>query len=288
MKDPIDDAELEVWFGQLLARDAARAGLADGPARTLRYGAAEQQVVDLWLPRAPIPPAGLVVSIHGGYFMPQYHRGLHVPIVHELVAQGFAVANVEYRVAGQGGGVSETTADVRDALDLLDHHLPGVPTAVLGHSAGGYLAERTANHPRVELVVPLAPLTDLAVQSRLSEVDAGLLAAWTGATAGDAPALYESAHPRSAWPTACPHVVMHGRHDTTVPVEQSVAYVSDAVDAGEDVTFVELPDDGHFAFLDPREPAFATVLSLLHDWRSRLGDMTDPCTPTEKHDEGEP
>src|SRR3954447_517354 len=146
----------------LRAWDAERA-VASVPA-TVPYGDHPDQVADLWLPPEKAlpdvggPPPG--VSIHGAYFMAPYRRALHVPIVHELVRRGFAVWNVEYRRAGTGGGLRETTDDVWAAVDALPPTAGQV--AVFGHSAGGYLAETLAAHPRVDLVVPLAGVLDLA------------------------------------------------------------------------------------------------------------------------------
>lgn len=276
MIDPYDDEALDLWFEALLAWDESRTGLPNLPAKTLRYGVTDSQVLDLWLPSPPDTASNLVVSIHGGYFIPDYSREIHRPLVRELVANGFAVANVEYRVAGQGGGVTESTDDVLAALDAIGTALPDLRTAIVGHSAGGYLCERVANHPRVTLAVPLSPLTDLVAQAALSSEDADLLAAWVGCSIAAAPELYRTAHPRSAWPTGSPHVLMHGRHDRTVPIAHSENYTRDARKAGEDIRLVEMPDDGHYAVLDPREPAFAALLTILLEWRQHNSFGTEP------------
>ena len=135
-----------------------------------------------------MPP--LVVSIHGGYFMAPYRRDLHVPIVHELVRRGFAVWNVEHRRSGTGGGLRETTDDVWAAVDALPPTAGQV--AVFGHSAGGYLAETLATHPRVDLVVPLAGAMDLAGVVRAGW-DGGAVAEWLGAGPDEDPARYAAA-----------------------------------------------------------------------------------------------
>ena len=119
----------------------------------------------------------VVVSLHGGYFRAAFGRDLHDPIGRELARRGFAVWNVGYRRTGTGGGLRETTGDAWAAVDAA----PGTgPVAVFGHSAGGYLAEWVAAHPRVELAVPLAGVLDPAGVVRAGW-DRGGVSDWLGA-----------------------------------------------------------------------------------------------------------
>ena len=259
---------LASWLMDLRAWDAERA-VASVPA-TVRYGDHPDQVADLCLPPEDalpddgVPP--LVVSIHGGYFMAPYRRDLHVPIVHELNARGFAVWNVEYRRAGTGGGLHETRADVWAAVDALPPTAGQV--AVFGHSAGGYLAETLATHPRVDLVVPLAGVLDLAGVVRAGW-DGGAVTEWLGAGPDDDPALYAAADLLPRLPTGTPRVLIHGTADSRVGIEQSRAFARAAADAGDPTDLIELEGEGHYAFLDPRQPAFETLGSVLERWRRR-------------------
>ncbi len=76
--------------------------------------------------------------IHGGFWKAQYDLTLGEPLAADLVAQGWAALNVEYRRVGNGGGVPATLDDVRAAIDLVAGDYGTVVT--LGHSAGGHLA----------------------------------------------------------------------------------------------------------------------------------------------------
>jgi acetyl esterase/lipase len=206
-----------------------------------------------------------VVSLHGGYFRSRYRRDLHDPIARELARRGFAVWNVEYRRTGTGGGLRETTDDVWAAVDALP--LPAERVAVFGHSAGGYLAEWLAAHPLVDLVVPLAAVTDPAAVVRAGW-DNGGIADWLGAGPDEDPARYAAADLRRRLPTGAARVLIHGTADGTVGVQQSRDFAATATAAGDSTTLVELDGEGHFGFLDPREPAFEALCAVLERWRS--------------------
>lgn len=263
MIDPADDAALGAWFADLLAWDAGEQEPAAAP-RTVAYGDGPEQVADLWLPEGVADPA-VVVSIHGGYFMEPYRRDLHVPITRELVRRGFGVWNIEYRRTGSGG-FAETTADVWAAVDALVPHLGNRRLAVFGHSAGGYLTEWLAPHPAVELVIPLAAATDLAGVVRAGW-DGGAVSQWLGAGPDEDPELYAATSLVDRLPASATHVLIHGTADRVVGIEQSRAFADEVTAAGDPCTLLELADEGHYAFVDPREAAFRTVCAELERWR---------------------
>ncbi len=263
MRDPQGPA-LRAWLDELHGWDASRGG--PGPV-TVAYGEFPDQVVDLWAPEGVAEPP-VVVSLHGGYFRAAFGRDLHDPVARELARRGFAVVNAEYRRTGTGGGLAETTADVQAAVDAA----PGsAPVAVFGHSAGGFLAAWLAAHPRVELCVPLAGVLDPAGVVRAGW-DGGAIAEWLGAGPGaepdQDPERFAAADPRRRLPTGAAHVLVHGTADAVVGVEQSRAYAAAVDAAGDPVELVVLDGEGHFAFLDPRQPAFTVLADVLERWRA--------------------
>lgn len=262
MRDP-DGPALTSWLDRLRRRHAGRSGPRP---TTVAYGDHPDQVADLWLPDGVDDPP-VVISLHGGYFRAAFRRDLHDPICRELARRGFAVWNVEYRRTGTGGGLEQTTADVLAAVDAVPG---GGPLAAFGHSAGGFLAEWLAAHPRVELTVPLAGALDPAGVVRAGW-DRGGVSDWLGATPDEDPALYAAADPRSRLPAGATHVLIHGTADETVGVEQSRAFAAAARAAGDPVELVQLEGEGHVAFLDPGEPAFEALYRALDTWRSGPG-----------------
>ena len=131
--------------------------------------------------------------------------------------------------AGTGGGLQETRDDVWAAVDALPPTAGQV--AVFGHSAGGYLAETLATHPRVDLVVPLAGAMDLAGVVRAGW-DGGAVTEWLGAGPDEDPATYAAADLLPRLPTGTARVLIHGTADSTVGVEQSRAFARAAADGG--------------------------------------------------------
>ena len=244
--------------------------------RSVRYGEHPDQVVDLSFPTTPERPA-LVVLLHGGFWRVAYDR-LHVRVVADaLTAEGYAVASVEYRRVGGGGGWPATFADVGRAVDTLEESLADRvdldAVAYVGHSAGGHLALWAAlrdrlpagapGHadapPRVRGVVALAPAADLAAVDRLG-LSRGAAAELLGGHAAEVPDRYAAADPAVLGAPAATTVVVHGELDDTVPVGVSRGYC-----ARTGVRLVEVPATGHFELIDPASAAWPVVAGALRD-----------------------
>ncbi|MEY4982669.1 MAG: hypothetical protein RIR62_935 [Pseudomonadota bacterium] len=130
-------------------------------ARTgLAYGTDPRQGLDLFLPDGM--PKGLLVFVHGGYWM-AFGREDWSHLAAGAVARGWACAIPSYRLA-PAARLRDMTADVAAAVVHAAGQVAG-PVVVAGHSAGGHLAARMgcADLPlrRVARVVPVSPLSDL-------------------------------------------------------------------------------------------------------------------------------
>jgi acetyl esterase/lipase len=216
--------------------------IGPGPHR-VSYGPHREQVADLWLPRSESTPQ-VVVLIHGGCWQKRYRRDLQNDVAADLVEHGYAVWNIEYRRLGASGGWPECHEDVVlsiRSLENLKEQIDPTPVAIVGHSAGGYLALLAALDVETRGVVAQAPVADLR------------LAACLQSCTGGVEALLEQGAPSPIeQPPNIRHVVIHGDADRDVPVDIGRAY-SQAVPAAE---FVELPGCGHYEHLDPASDAW--------------------------------
>ncbi|MEZ0448664.1 alpha/beta hydrolase family protein [Cellulomonas sp. ICMP 17802] len=241
---------------------------------TVRYGALPDQVADVTLP-ATTGPAPLVVLLHGGFWRVAYDRA-HVQVVADaLDREGYAVANVEYRRVGGGGGWPTTFEDVARAIDTLEEVLAGRvdlgSVAYLGHSAGGHLAlwaalrdrlpagapGRADRPPRVRGVVALAPVADLVAVDRLG-LSRGAVAELLGGGPSEVPERFAATDPAALGAPAARTLVVHGRLDDTVPVSVSRGYRDRT-----GVELVEVPGTGHFELIDPASAAWPVVVGAI-------------------------
>ncbi|WP_027036647.1 alpha/beta hydrolase [Mesorhizobium ciceri] len=139
---------------------------AEGRARLdIAYGEGPRNRLDLFLPRAA--PKGLVVIIHGGYWL-ETDKSLWSHLANGAVGSGFAVAMPSYTLCPNiriAGIVSEIGAAIGEAAAMV-----GGPLMLTGHSAGGHLATRmvTTSTPlaadvarRIRHVVSISGLHDL-------------------------------------------------------------------------------------------------------------------------------
>ncbi|QIR84042.1 alpha/beta hydrolase [Paracoccus sp. AK26] len=112
-------------------------------------------------------PEGLMVFIHGGYWM-RFDPGMWSHLAAGALARGWAVAMPAYTLAPQAR-IRQMVAEVAEAITQAAAQVDG-PIALTGHSAGGHLAARMicddgtlpdAVALRVTTCIPISPLTDL-------------------------------------------------------------------------------------------------------------------------------
>ncbi|MER9302278.1 alpha/beta hydrolase [Mesorhizobium sp. M0293] len=131
----------------------------------IAYGDGRRNRLDLFLPTAA--PKGLVVVIHGGYWL-ETDKSLWSHLANGAVSSGFAVAMPSYTLCPDiriAGIVGEIGAAIGKAAAMIDG-----PLMLTGHSAGGHLATRmvTISTPlaadvarRIRHVVSISGLHDL-------------------------------------------------------------------------------------------------------------------------------
>lgn len=154
----------DAWLGP--SNTFRAASLAAGRAKLdLAYGDHPRNRFDLFLPVAE--PKGLVVFIHGGYWM-RFDQTSWSHLAKGPVDRGYAVAMPTYTLCPENR-IAGIAAEIGQAVDKIAAMVGG-PIHLAGHSAGGHLAARMActNTPlseqtrgRISNVVSISGLHDL-------------------------------------------------------------------------------------------------------------------------------
>ena len=105
----------------------------------LPYGRGPRERFDLFLPDGP--PEGLVVFVHGGYWM-AFGREDWSHLAGGAVARGWAVALPSYDLCPEVR-IADITRQIAQAVTMAADRVAG-PVALAGHSAGGHLVARMA------------------------------------------------------------------------------------------------------------------------------------------------
>ena len=247
----ISDACVKTIYGRgtIGYRDALRhlANRAAFPFDTVRYGPDPENVGDI---RVPDRASGVVMFVHGGFFLREWERDTIESLAVDLASKGYATWNIEYRRLGIDGGWPGSAHDVRMAIDFAPQldAVGHLPLAIIGHSAGAFLALWAGTRPVVRqpaVIVGLAPITDLE-----SVVAAG------GIGSDIAIGLLEAGAPASLDEMPANTTLIHGELDSHVLPFQSTRLSSGAT--------VKIVDGlGHFDVLDPAKSHWPSVVSAV-------------------------
>ena len=262
-----------VWAILLLAAAPAWAQPVD---RDVPYGTDPLQRLDLFHPASPAP-ARLVLFIHGGGWVGGRKAGGSL-IAQPLVAQGYAVASIAYRLFPQTSAAGE----VQDAAEAVAYLLRNAQRfnidpggfAVIGHSSGAHMAAllgTDANYLRRAGVDP-AKLRAVVTLDGVFDLKANITHypnRREEAVFGNDPA---------GWPRVSPvdligGMTIHPRfclvHEDRVPrfIEQESLFEAALKKHGETVQAVVAPGLSHVQlvkeFGDPAQPMAAFTLGCL-------------------------
>ncbi|WP_301146183.1 alpha/beta hydrolase family protein [Mycobacterium simiae] len=243
----------------------------------------------LYRPMCPDGAAGAVVFLHGGpegQARPGYND-----IFSRLVTDGFLVLAPNVRGSG-GFGRSFLHADDKEkrfaAIDdvadcvrfLLDNGLadPG-RIACAGWSYGGYLTQAALTfHPGLFAAgVSICGMSDLTTFYRNTEPwIADSAYPEYGHPVGDRELLEQLSPLRRVESLVAPLLVVHGAHDTNVPVSESEQIVDALRRAGRDVRYLLFADDGHEIVKRENRAALAAAMS---QWLTKSFDAAASIPP---------
>jgi acetyl esterase/lipase len=241
----------------------------------VRYGDAgvggEELLLDVYHPpsRGALRPA--VILIHGGSFVSGSRSDFSVvEPARRLAGAGYVAYAIDYRLFQETAGRNAWPTPLDDAQRAVrwlrahaaTYDVDPQHVGAYGISAGGGLAAhlgvretRDNSDPeladyssRVACVVDLAGPTDGTILSA-NPGDSQFAVSFLGGTFTEIPDVYRNASPLSHIDEeSAPFLVVHGIHDTIVPVEHSRRLVAALRQEEIEGDYVELPDAGHDVF----------------------------------------
>jgi arylformamidase len=225
----------------------------------IAYGPAVRNRFDLFRPEGT--PQGLVVFVHGGYWM-ALDKSYWSHLAGGAVARGYAVAMPSYSLCPDVR-IPDITREIGAAVTAAMGHVGG-PVMLTGHSAGGHLVTRMvsdtsplsdAARARIRHVVSLSGLHDLRPLLRTKMnlklgLDAETAAAESAALRLPMPGLRVT-----AWVGGAERAEFR---------RQSQLIANVWLGLGASTACVEAPDRHHFDVIDAlADPESALVATLL-------------------------
>jgi acetyl esterase/lipase len=261
-----------ITFSELLARPRATADAK------IAYGDDPLQFGELWLPNGQ-GPWPVVVLVHGGCWQAALPgTELMDYLAADLRDRGFAVWNIEYRRIGHPGGAwPGTFTDIAHGIDHLralagPRGLDLARVVLVGHSAGGHLANWAAARPGLPKASPLWSAAPLPVKGVVGLAGIDDLESFRGtgpdrcggpqtiddlvsAAARPGQDVYADTSPARLPAPAAEVVVVSGALDPIVPPSFGPPFA-----ARWNARAIEIEGTGHFELIDPTSPAWKSVI----------------------------
>jgi dipeptidyl aminopeptidase/acylaminoacyl peptidase len=244
-----------------------------GEVRRISYTAADGLAIEGILTLPPgIPPTNLpvVVMPHGGPIDMWDEPGFDW-WAQAFASRGYAVFqpnyrgsggySVAFRKAGYGEWGRKMLSDIKDGVAELSRLglIDPKRACIVGGSYGGYaaLAGVTLQQGLYRCAVSVAGPADMssfmsweAQRLGVNTPDLRYLQKVTGADTGSASYLRDISPRQFAKSADAPILLIHGKDDTRVPIEQSREMASALKANGKSVQFVELEKEDHFLSRD--------------------------------------
>lgn len=237
--------------------------------KTIEVGgtAGQPLMADIYLPEIG-SGAPLVVAISGGGWS-RGHRAVLAPWARHLVANGIAVASIDYRRVNGGPAWPGNAEDVRDAIAGLaaraeEHGYDAERIAVLGISAGAHLGALAVLRPsdampKIRAFAGIYGVYDLMAHWQADAAcNSGRGTDKTEAMLGCAPFAdpqrYHDASPlrQITYERALPVFLCWGHLDRDIAPSQSANFAHALKQAGYPVTCVEFSEAPHLWFSEER------------------------------------
>jgi acetyl esterase/lipase len=239
--------------------------------RNIAYGeAGKRNYLDIYLPaEGPVENAPVLLQVHGGGWTIGNKDQQGIPLMQHLAAKGWVCVAINYRLAPRDAFPAHAI-DVKKAIAWIREHIAsygGDPDyiAITGGSAGGHLTALTALTPNTPEWQPGFEDADTSVQLAIPHYGVYDFAGSTGTKAAtqlrdlflqkyvlqkkwsEEPEAFEDASPILRITSDAPDFfVLHGAHDTLVPVDQARQFVARLREVSKrTVVYAELPGAQH-------------------------------------------
>ncbi|MFT3981344.1 MAG: alpha/beta hydrolase [Ferruginibacter sp.] len=221
--------------------------------------------MDLYLPAKEKGPSPIVINIHGG----GWNKGVKESQTgfNTFFKQGFAVANIEYRLTGQATAPA-AVEDTRCALIYLiknakELNIDVNKIVIMGGSAGGHLAlmggllandhRFDGNCPGVEnikvaAIIDKYGITDVWDWGYGSNITSKSATRWLGDKASDKKFAASVSPITYVTKNSPPVFIVHGDADPTVPYQQSVELHKKLKELGVITEFITVEGGKHGGF----------------------------------------
>ncbi len=238
--------------------------------RDIAYGeAGRRNHLDIYAPVEAPENAPVLLQVHGGAWILGKKEEQGVPLMQHLAAKGWICVAINYRLAPRDPWPAHAV-DVKKAIHWIRENIAaygGDPDyiAITGGSAGGHLTALTALTPNTPEWQPGFEDADTSVQLAIPHYGVYDLAGSTGTRAAtqvrdlflaprvmqtswaEQPEVFEDASPILRVTSDAPDFfVIHGAHDTLVPVDQARQFVARLRETSKrTVVYAELPGAQH-------------------------------------------
>ena len=238
--------------------------------RDIAYGeAGKRNYLDIYAPVDVPENAPVLLQVHGGAWILGKKEEQGVPLMQHLAAKGWVCVAINYRLAPRDPWPAHAI-DVKKAIHWIRENIasyggdPGY-IAITGGSAGGHLTALTALTPNTPEWQPGFEEADTSVQLAIPHYGVYDMAGSTGTKAATQvrdlflaprvmqcswekhPEVFEDASPILRITADAPDFfVIHGAHDTLVPVDQARQFVARLRETSKrTVVYAELPGAQH-------------------------------------------
>ncbi len=238
--------------------------------RNVAFGeAGGRNHLDIYLPAEPTEDAPVLLQVHGGAWILGTKDQQGIPLMHHLAAKGWVCVAINYRLSPRDAWPAQAV-DVKKAIHWIRQHIAsygGDPDyiAITGGSAGGHLTALTALTPDTPEWQPGFEDADTSVQLAIPHYGVYDMAGSTGSKAAiklrdlflarwvmkanwqEQPDVFEDASPILRITKDAPDFfVIHGAHDSLVPVDQARQFVARLREVSKrSVVYAELPGAQH-------------------------------------------